>query len=244
MRKIRLRRAARWRLLRRRVFDWPSIFIAFSGIALWWLWPNNLTGISVTPRLQKPIVSFVTQNAEKKELISSPTVFALPSIYGFSAINEASAMPDVNDAWYNSSPHYLARDTVSTNDSEIVKLISITTDRQNKLFSNSRITAGVKPIFTASAEAKRKIDVISYGDLQKYQFEMPEMDITLFDENKSWIIRLLVQVDEKGYPDQVFVEKGSNIPEVDAKIIRLINQGRLKKTGLSCEGRITVNFGL
>ena len=244
MKTFRLRRAARWRLLRRRVFDWPSIFIAFSGIALWWLWPSNLTGISITPRLKKPIVSFVTQDAENKQFISSPTVFALPSIYGFSAINDASAMPDVNAAWYNSSPHYLARDTVSANGSEIVELISTINDRQNKILSNNRATAGGQTIFTTSAATKRKINIVSHGDLRKYQFEMQEMDVNLFDKDKSWIVRLLVQVDEKGYPDQVFIEKGSNIPEVDAKIIRLINQGRLKKTGLSCEGRITVNFGL
>ena len=244
MKTFRLRRAARWRLLRRRVFDWPSIFIAFSGIALWWLWPHNLTGISVTPKLQEPIVSFVTQNAEKKQFLSSPTVFVLPSIYGFGAMNDSSAMPDVNDAWYTSSPHYLARDVVDDKGSVIIELTSITTDIPSEMFSHSRVTVGSKPIFTVSLETKRKINIVPYGDLRKYQFEIPEMNIKLFDKDKSWIVRLLVQVDAKGYPDQIFIEKGSNIPEVDATIIQLVNQGRLKQSGTACEGRITVNFGL
>lgn len=76
------------------------------------------------------------------------------------------------------------------------------------------------------------------------QFEMPEIDIKSFDVDKSWIIRLLVEMSEKGYPVQVFIEKGSNIPDVDAKIIRMVNQSRLNEPGKSCEGRVTINFGL
>ena len=244
MKTFRLRRAARWRLLRRRVFDWPSIFIACSGIALWWLLPDNLTNISVIPRLQKPMISFVTQNIGNQQLLRSPTVFALPSIYGFGAINDLSGMPDVNDVWYNSSPHYLARDSTGNSDSEVMKLLTITTDRQPGIFINRRVTAINKSIFTASSSSERKINVVSHGKLREFKFKMPEMDIKSFDRDKSWIIRLLVEMDEKGYPVQVFIEKGSNIPEVDAKIVRLVNQGRLNEPGKPCEGRITINFGL
>ena len=244
MKTFRLRRAARWRLLRRRVFDWPSIFIACSGIAIWLLWPNNLSSISASSRLQKPMVSFVTQNPKKRQLRRSPTVFALPSIYGFGALDDTAGMPDVKNVWYNSSPHYLARSAVDDNDGKIMELLSITTGHQQKKNGNSRVIIEKKPIFTATLGDNRKINVVFRGDLRKYKFEVPEIDIKSFDEDKSWLIRLLVQVNEKGYPYHIFIEKGSNIPEVDAKIIRLVNQGRLNLPGTCCEGRVTVNFGL
>ncbi len=244
MKIFRLRRAARWRLLRRRVFDWPSIFIAFSGVALWMLWPNNLSSISVIPQLQEPMVSFVLQKSSKHQLIGSPTVFALPSIYGFNAIDNNIGMPDVKDVWYNSSPHYLARNIMDGNDDKISKLLSIETDYHQNKKDNNRFRIDEPPIFAAVSTNNRKINIVYYGELRKYKFEVPEIDTRLFDKDKSWIIRLLVQVDEKGYPNQVFIEKGSNIPEVDAKIIRLVNQGRLNIPGKPCEGRVTVNFGL
>lgn len=245
MKIFRLRRAARWRLLRRRVFDWPSIFIAFSGVALWMLWPNNISSISVIPQLQEPMVSFVSQNSSKHQLIGSPTVFALPSIYGFNAIDNNIGMPpDVKDVWYNSSPHYLARNIMGDNDDKISELLSIETGHHQNKKDNNRFRIEENPIFTAVLNNIRKINIVYYGELRKYKFEVPEIDTRLFDKEKSWIIRLLVQIDKAGYPNQVFIEKGSNIPEVDAEIIRLVNQGKLKLPGKSCEGRITVNFGL
>lgn len=244
MKIFRLRRAARWRLLRRRGFDWPSIFIACSGLGLWLLWPNNLSSISKMPQLQKPMVSFIMQKSGAQQLYRNPTIFALPSIYGFGAINDVSGMPDVKDVWYNSSPHYLARDAVGDNEDRTLKILNSATDQQQRKINNLRVILERKSIFTDSLVTNRKINVVYHGDLRKYKFEMPEIDIKSFDKDKSWIVRLLVHVDEKGYPDQIFIEKGSNIPEVDAKIIRLINQGRLKLPGKSCEGRVTVNFGL
>ena len=242
MKVFRLRRAARWRLLRRRVFDWPSIFIVCFGIALWGSWPANIKNISAVEKLQEPTVSFVMQ-IDDKQLLRSPTVFALPSIYGFGAVDEASGMPDVDDVWYKSSPHYLARE-VTDNDAEIVKLISIKTEHGQKLLVNNRVTIENEPIFTVNEKAERGLSIVFHGNLHKYGFETPELDVKLFDADKSWIIRLLVEVDEKGYPNQVFVEKSSSIPRVDAQMIRFINQGRLKQAGIPCEGRITINFGL
>ncbi len=244
MKRFRLRRAARWRLLRRRVFDWQSILIAIGGISIWWLLPNDVTNISAIPRLQKPMVSFVTQNVGNQQLLRSPTIFALPSIYGFGAIDDTSGMPDVNDIWYNSSPHYLARDLDGNNDSKIADLLSFTTDRQSKIYINRRVTAVGEAIFADDLNSERKINIVPHGKLREYKFEMPEIDIKSFDVDKSWIIRLLVEMSEKGYPVQVFIEKGSNIPDVDAKIIRMVNQSRLNEPGKSCEGRVTINFGL
>jgi hypothetical protein len=150
-------------------------------------------------------------------------------------------MPDVIDSWYSSSPHYLARDVVG--DDKIIKLISITGEDKDFTISH-RVIADNNPVFTVAVRKSRKINIVYHGDLREYEFVLPELDENVFDKDKSWIIRLMVQINEEGYPEQIFIEKGSNIPEVDAKIIRLVNQGRLKQPGKRCVGRMTVNFGL
>lgn len=244
MKRFRLRGKARWRLLKKRLLDLPSIVIAFSGIALWCLWPSGMRNISNIPKLQAATVSFVALNTDKQQLLKSPTIFALPSIYGFGATDDVSGMPDVTDKWYNSTPHYLARDVTNNNDSEIIKLISINTKSQKDIFADHRMGLSTIPIFKDNEATNRELSVVFYGDLRKYKLEIPELGLKSFDDDKSWVMRLFVQIDEKGYPEQIFIEKGSNIPEFDAKIIRMINKGRLKWPGIRCEGRIIVNFGL
>ncbi|MCK5529257.1 MAG: hypothetical protein KAI74_06205 [Kiritimatiellae bacterium] len=243
MNKTRLSQVARWRLLRKRLLDWPSICIAVSGAAIWGLWlSTGLTKVDVTRRLQKPMVSFVSANSGESQFSRSPTIFALPSIYGFGAMDDSSGMPDVDDVWYTSSPHYLARNVVADG-SRDAKLISMRVQR-SILAPNRRVSTEKGDVFTTNLSTERKLSIVYYGDLRKYEFALPNIDKKTFDQNESWLVRLVVRVDKDGYPDQIFVEKGSSVAGVDSKLVRLINQGKLKQAGESCEGQITINFGL
>lgn len=243
MNKIRIGQVARWRLLRKRLLDWPSICIAISGAVIWGLWlSTDLTKINVTRKLLKPMVSFVSADSDESRFSRSPTIFALPSIYGFGAMDDSSGMPDVDGAWYKSSPHYLARNVVYDGNRGI-KLIRMRA-QQTVLATNRRVAMVKDDVFTANLSDERKLSIVYYDDLRKYEFALPAIDEKIFDQNESWLVNLVVQVDKDGYPDHIFVEKGSSVTAVDKKLVSLVNQGRLKQAGTRHEGRMTINFGL
>ncbi len=243
MKLLNRRQLARWRLLRRKTFDLPAILISFSGIFLWVFLPHNIPMVKNIPKLPPPQVIYTGDTSGPRQFIKSPTIFALPSIYGFSVTNNIPDMPDISEYWYKLSPHYLNEEQKMAS-YNIDSILQIDAVDGVDMFSHI-VDINTPPVLGPIKKSARILTVKCKGCLADRGFSIPDkLKKELVTENQSWMAKVFVQIGETGYPEQLFLEKSSKLPKIDAKILKILHYSRIKEPGTPCEGYVIINFGL
>jgi hypothetical protein len=99
-------------------------------------------------------------------------------------------------------------------------------------------------VFRGPPAGSLSLSVATEGDLRRFGFEAAALPPDLARRSGlPWLARLYVQCGADGRTEDVFVEKGSGDPKLDAGVVRAVAAGRLRQAGTACGGRVTLNYG-
>jgi hypothetical protein len=212
----------------------PSVFIAVGWVALWLLWPFQLTAERRGRPAVPPAVGFVG-DAKAAPWYVEPDWFASPSRPGF-------GMPDVTTAVDSTTPdpskkiepRFYAR-TMSVDEPGVVEPVASETNREYRLRAERR------RVFTVPGETPAVVAVMSPA-LVACGYVLPVFDDErLTGHGKPWQVVARVELAEDGATESVMVEMGCDDPVINATIARCLHRAKADRPAGRCSGRVTVS---
>jgi len=226
----------------RTLIDMPSLLIAGAALAIWMLWPK-IHRMSESRDLPPPRVFSMHMKTDDNSLAMSPALFAIPSPMGFSGL-DLGGVPDVPGALSDRPPHFLKRHPFSTDRDYGFPDSSLLRKNVKASLSGYVHRSGSRKVLEQPKSPEMRLIVEPSGPLKQRGFStppIPDEDIKYLDT--AWMVSLVVDIDEDGDVENVFVENGCDDHNINDMVIRMASKGRLAKTGGRCSGRVTVNFG-
>lgn len=225
--------------------EFPSVFIAFAWIAMWFLWPSGEKPLRRIREVDTPRVSYLCHVVDDNKPYKDPTMLFLPSRFGFvNVLKQEEGITEVVTSHPPGPPRFLGLRDAQTKDSTAPRHESVC-ETASRDMGTYRPYCREGNVFTRKAERDMRLFVEISSELEKYGFEVPEFPAeSVKRSGKPWMVTVHVATDDDGMTKHVFLETGCEDQEVNAMVVKTVGRGRLSKRGKRCEGRIVVNYGL
>jgi hypothetical protein len=99
-------------------------------------------------------------------------------------------------------------------------------------------------VFQGQADTNMQVFVMLSGELRKQRFQIPPFNLE--PANKMigpWTVVVYVEVGEDGQAGHVFLESGCGDKGINDAAVKIVARGKIANPGVSCSGRITINYG-
>jgi len=217
-----------------RLVGFPFVFIITGWIMLWFIWPNG------EKFAFKPAAPFRSRVAFIGNFSGGY------SNYVYSAAKPAAGDEDVAKPlpWMAVRPvKLLEKNVIADGLSESEKMSGELRDMAGREINTYMPVWQDQAVFSAVADETMRLTVEPSGQLAEYGFQVQDFSSALKKTDKPWIAMVIVQVDEKGKVENVFLDAGCESREINSLVVKSMYRGTVSKIGKRIEGRVMVNFG-
>ncbi|MBM4144136.1 MAG: hypothetical protein FJ225_11180 [Lentisphaerae bacterium] len=225
------------RFFRRRPIDAPAALIALGWIGLWLLWPR--AGASYAGRRpQSGAVRVLPAEDAGVAAYMTPDLFGRPFQAGFRAADDADTAPAVLPL----------RTAPASRVLENAGPVPISGASRPGLPARAAAGGDYRPAppwtpaFTAASDGSKQLWATMTPALDAAGFRVPDLPAGITAAGAPWMAVLCVQLGADGRPRDVFVEKSTADPALDAALARAVGEGRAARTN-AARGYVTLSFG-
>ncbi len=213
----------------------PALVIALMWIMLWFLWPH---GPSITMARKhihlSPMVSFVS---------GTDNVFSKPLSFNTWKTSDESGEPVPVMPWLVNRPARCLEPNAPIAEEYASGRMAGIYAQVLRGMENYRPVWDDVPVFNLKTNFSMDLSVEISGDLKNRGFTIPDFLHEIKDRDKSWLTVLFVEVNGSGRVENVFLEIGTEYKEINSVVVKSAYRGSVSVKGLSCDGRVRLNYG-
>lgn len=213
----------------------PSVVIGIMWMMLWLLWPHGPKVNVVTKHFQlSPRVAFVP---------GGENIYSRPISFNTWKTSDESGEAVPVQTWLVERPlRCLEKNTSIAQNYSGGNAEAIRGEALQGMDSYRPVWEDM-PVFNIATNSQMRLTVEPMGDLMKRGFKIPNFLPEIKNTDKSWIITVFVEVDDKGKVGNVFIDSGSEYKDINSIVVKSVYHGSVSVAGARCEGRVRLNYG-
>jgi hypothetical protein len=227
----------------RQWIDYPTIFIAFSGVALWSLWPKlPVTDTDRIPRRQALVVAR-DRTADPGDWHKRPDLIAFPSLVSFAPMAGGDDAATGVEYHSEGQVHLLERSRGADGTVAAPSVVALAAEAAREISSarTPRLHAPRGAKRSKRSEAPVTVNV-SAGLGRVVPRWSATDEAVLFTLGRAWEVELSLTIADDGRPESVFVERGCGDSAIDRAVMRTLSRPDVWKGATEGSGTVLVSF--
>ena len=226
----------------RQWIDYPTIFIAFSGVALWSLWPElPVTDTDRVPRRQALVVAR-GRTANPSDWHKRPDLIAFPSIVSFAPMAGGDDATTGVEYHSEGQVHLLERNDGEAGAVAAPSVVALAAEAAREI-SRARTPRLHEPRAERPKRAEASVTVNVSAGLGRVAPRWSATDeAVLFTLGRAWEVELSLTIADDGRPESVFVERGCGDSAIDRAVMRTLSRPDVWEGATEGSGTVLVSF--
>lgn len=227
--------------IRQRI-DYPTIFIGFSGFALWMLWPE-LPAVD-SDRIPRRRALVVARQGSKAvgEWYKRPDLIAFPSLVSFAPMS-AGDEATVGVAYHSDGASRLL-ERIDDTGGEVAapSAVALAAEAAREI-SSARAPYLRERWSGLPMPPAAPVHVVTSAGLGHVAPQWSEADkAVLFTMGRAWEVELSLTIADDGQPERVFLEKGCGDAAIDRAVMRTLSRPDVWKGATGGSGTVLVSY--